>query len=145
MDHSPCGLAMAGLFGSLHPNAAARPRTPHLCVRVYNSRLFCISRHGADFPSIGSFILVVTVSLVGVLPFLADRLIAPRLKGFVSTLVLPLAFVTLEYVKLLTSSYGSWGSLAYTQYGNLPLLQILSVTGLWGITFLIAWFASVVN
>ena len=34
---------------------------------------------------------------------------------------------------------------AYTQYGNLPLLQLLSVTGLWGIDFLMSWLASVVN
>ena len=34
---------------------------------------------------------------------------------------------------------------AYTQYGNLPLLQLLSVTGLWGIVFVMSWLASVVN
>lgn len=36
----------------------------------------------------------------------------------------------------------SWGSIAYTQYGNLPLSQITTVTGLFGLTFIIAWFAS---
>lgn len=41
--------------------------------------------------------------------------------------------------------FGSWGSIAYTQSGNLPLLQLLSVTGLWGIVFLIGWFAAVAN
>ena len=40
---------------------------------------------------------------------------------------------------------GTWASIVYTQYGNLPLLQVVSVTGLWGITFLIAWFASTCN
>jgi apolipoprotein N-acyltransferase len=35
--------------------------------------------------------------------------------------------------------------MAYTQSINLPLLQIMSVTGLWGVTFLVLWFASVVN
>jgi apolipoprotein N-acyltransferase len=38
--------------------------------------------------------------------------------------------------------FGTWFSVAYSQYGNLPLLQILSVTGLWGVTFLIGWAAS---
>jgi apolipoprotein N-acyltransferase len=41
--------------------------------------------------------------------------------------------------------YGSWGAIAYSQYGNLPLTQMVSVTGLWGITFLIGWFAAVCN
>jgi len=33
----------------------------------------------------------------------------------------------------------------FTQYGNLPLMQLASVTGMIGITFLMAWFASVAN
>jgi len=40
---------------------------------------------------------------------------------------------------------GVGGRFAYTQSGDLPLLQLLSVTGLWGITFLIGWFAAVAN
>src|SRR5207247_8319696 len=35
--------------------------------------------------------------------------------------------------------------LAYTQYGDLPLMQLVSVTGLAGIVFLMAWSASVTN
>ena len=37
------------------------------------------------------------------------------------------------------------GSTAYSQYGSLPLLQLASVTGIWGLTFLISWLAPVVN
>ena len=40
---------------------------------------------------------------------------------------------------------GSLFSLAYTQFGNLQLMQLVSITGIWGISFLITWFASVVN
>src|SRR5436305_13192180 len=40
---------------------------------------------------------------------------------------------------------GSLNSIAYTQYGDLPLMQLVSVTGIWGLTFLITWFAAVVN
>ena len=97
------------------------------------------------FSGIGYFIFVVIGSLFYPSIFLIDGLIAPRLKGFVSTLVFPLAWVTMQYIMTIASPYSSFGSLAYTQYGNLPLLQILSVTGLSGITFLLAWFASVVN
>jgi apolipoprotein N-acyltransferase len=96
-------------------------------------------------PGLIYFIFVVMVCAFNALTYLTDRLLAPRLKGFVSTLVFPLAFVTVQYIMILTSPYSSHGSLAYTQYGNLPLLQIASVTGLSGITFLVAWFASVVN
>jgi len=79
------------------------------------------------------------------LPYALDRVFAPKLTGLVSTLILPLAFVAQEFFNSRWSPYGSWASLAYSQYGNLPLLQLLAITGLSGVTFLIAWFAALVN
>lgn len=84
-------------------------------------------------------------TLLGSLPFLADRLLAPRLRGFASTLVFPLAVTAWEFINLTTSPMGSFGSQAYTQYGNLALMQLASITGIWGITFLLSWFATVGN
>ena len=40
---------------------------------------------------------------------------------------------------------GSFGAQAYTQYDFLVFAQLASLTGMWGITFLIAWFGSLVN
>jgi apolipoprotein N-acyltransferase len=40
---------------------------------------------------------------------------------------------------------GSIGGAAYFQYSNLALLQLLSITGMWGIVFLVNWFGPVVN
>jgi apolipoprotein N-acyltransferase len=83
-------------------------------------------------------------AVVGLLPFVIDRLVAPRLAGLPATLVLPSAWVLVEFIMSLTPG-ATWGSVAYTQYGNLPLLQVISVTGMWGITFLIGWSASICN
>ena len=88
-------------------------------------------------------VVLLTTGLV-MLPYLADRLITPRLQGFVATLVFPLAFTMIEYLSSF-GPFGTFNSIAYTQYGNLPLMQVVSVTGIWGITFLITWFAAVVN
>ena len=91
---------------------------------------------------------VAVASVMGAaffLPFVIDRFLAPRLGGFVATFVLPLAFVTTELLTALLSPYGSWGSLAYTQFDNLPLIQMVSVTGSAGVVFAMAWFAAVVN
>ena len=96
-------------------------------------------------PGVFYYIVAGSLGLVFWLAFLADRLLTPRMTGFAGTLVFPLAWTTLEYVYTITNPYASWGSLAYTQYQNLPLLQIVSVAGIWGITFLITWFASVFN
>jgi apolipoprotein N-acyltransferase len=79
------------------------------------------------------------------LPYLADRLLAPRLKGFAATLVFPLAVTAVDFVSAKTNPLGSIGAQAYFQYGNLALMQLLSITGMWGITFLVNWFGSVVN
>jgi apolipoprotein N-acyltransferase len=79
-----------------------------------------------------------------ILPYVADRLLSPRLRGFAATLVFPCAAMGLDYLVSLLP-YGSWGSPAYSQYGNLPLMQLASLTGIYGLAFLIAWFAAVVN
>ncbi|MDH3253059.1 MAG: hypothetical protein OEM41_09730, partial [Ignavibacteria bacterium] len=90
-----------------------------------------------------TYVLVLYYALLWFIPYLADRLISNRLKGFRSTLVFPLAGVSLEYFN--TIMFGSWGATAYTQDGNLPLLQIMSITGMWGVSFIVLWFGPVVN
>jgi apolipoprotein N-acyltransferase len=92
------------------------------------------------------WVSVVTGLLYGIfffLAFWADRLIVSKKNGFAGTLVFPTAVVTIEFFLSLTPG-NSWFSLAYTQ-PLLPLMQLASVTGMWGISFLIAWFASVSN
>jgi apolipoprotein N-acyltransferase len=61
-----------------------------------------------------------------------------------NTLVFPCTLVAAQFVYS-HGPAGSWGSIPYTQSGNLALIQLLSLTGLWSITFLIGWFAAVVN
>ncbi len=96
-------------------------------------------------PSPAYFTTVIGASLIGNLSLLADRLLSPRLKGFTATLVFPLAFTAIEFFSMTTNPMGSFGAQAYTQYGNLALMQLVSVTGMWGLTFLVGWFGSVVN
>jgi apolipoprotein N-acyltransferase len=88
--------------------------------------------------------LVVFSAALGVLAYVLDRLLAARLQGVLRTLAFPLAAVTLEYLSSLTL-HPVGGLAAYTQYGNLPLMQLASVTGIWGITFLVNWLAPVLN
>ncbi len=89
--------------------------------------------------------MLITSLIASALPFLADRLLVPRLRGFIATLAFPLAVTSMDYIGALTNPMGSIGAQAYGQYGNLALMQLLSITGMWGITFLVNWFAAVVN
>ena len=83
--------------------------------------------------------------VVGILPYLLDRVLARRLGGLLGTLVFPLAVTSVWYLFDLLSPTGTIFNPAYAQYGDLPLMQLVSVTGLWGIIFLMSWLASVVN
>jgi len=87
----------------------------------------------------------IVIGVLYTLPYLIDRVLAPRLGGLLGTLVFPLATTTVWYLFALVNPFGTTYNPAYTQYGNLPLLQLLSVTGLWGIVFLMSWLASLVN
>ena len=82
-------------------------------------------------------------SVCWILPFLADRLLAQKLPGaFLSSLIFPAAFVSLESLRALTP-LGSLDMLAYTQAGNLPLMQVTSLIGSFGLSFLLFWFGAV--
>jgi len=95
-------------------------------------------------PGVAYYIFLLIWGIPLVVPYIVDRLVAHKLTGPVATLVFPAAWAATEYL-LSRGLYATWGSAAYSQYGNLPLLQVLSITGLWGITFLIGWFAAVCN
>lgn len=80
------------------------------------------------------------------LAFLVDRLVAVPLRStfpVLASMVFPLVRVALELVVLTQSPYGTvFGSLAASQHGNLALLQLASITGAYGTSFLMAWSGS---
>ena len=47
------------------------------------------------------------------------------------------AWTSFEYSRSLLSSFGTFESLAYTQVRNLPVIQLASLTGIWGIIFIL--------
>jgi apolipoprotein N-acyltransferase len=90
-------------------------------------------------------IMAANALLLAGLPYLADRLLVPRLKGFAATLAFPLAVTAAEFLSFTLHPMGTFGARAYTLYGNLVLMQLASLTGMWGIAFLVSWFGPVVN
>lgn len=51
----------------------------------------------------------------------------------------PLLWVALEYVRAFILTGFPWASLGYSQYKVLPLIQVADVTGVYGVSFLIAF------
>lgn len=59
---------------------------------------------------------------------------------WIALVSIPALWTSAEYLLSLTTSGGTAGSLAYTQLQFLPILQLASVTGPWGISFAILLF-----
>jgi apolipoprotein N-acyltransferase len=96
------------------------------------------------FPPSVFVTVTLTEALFALLPYMIDRYLHERLTGLLSTLPFPASAVTFGFLFTLHAET-TWAQVAYTQTAFLPLLQLASVAGLWGITFLIYWTASVVN
>ena len=61
---------------------------------------------------------------------------------FLAAFAFPVYWVTCEYLTAIASPHSTWGNLAYTQMDCLPLIQIASVTGIWGVSFIVFLFAA---
>ncbi len=96
-------------------------------------------------PGAGYFFAIAGNACFVLLAFALDRILLPRLGGIGATLVFPVAFVALEFLKARVTPAATWGSIAYTQYGYLPIMQLAALVGIWGLTFSITWFASTIE
>ena len=68
-----------------------------------------------------------------------------RISGFQGTLLLPVLITLLDYLFSWINPFGSIASGAYFQHSLLPLTQLVSVTGIWGITFLVSWSGATIH
>jgi len=53
------------------------------------------------------------------------------------TISVPLIWVLLEYLRSMLITGFGWVFLGYSQYLNLPFIQIADITGVWGVSFLV--------
>lgn len=61
----------------------------------------------------------------------------PNRIGRWAFIAVPAVWVTMQYVRTLGPYGFIWGSFAHTQVENLPIAQIASITGTWGIDFIV--------
>ncbi len=92
------------------------------------------------------FIFMALNAGLSLIPYLIYTLIRRYWgKMFVTTLAFPAAVVAVEWLTVLGSPFGTFGAAAYSQYGFLPLLQLLSVGGILVVSFLMAWTGAVAD
>ena len=82
--------------------------------------------------------------LLMLLPLYLDRYFSKKLPSNLATLIFPCAILLVEYLIYLTP-LGTGFSLGATQFKHTAFLQTSSITGMWGLSFIIAWTASVIN
>ena len=76
--------------------------------------------------------------------FFFDRILYFKIKGFAATLVFPLLYTSFDFLLNLLNPFGTLGILGYSQFGFLSFSQLASITGMWGLTFMITWFGSII-
>jgi apolipoprotein N-acyltransferase len=81
--------------------------------------------------------MIVGPALLFGLVVLLSRALLLRRRPLTAVAAVPAAWVVIEYAVSVLSPNGAWWSLAYTQADVLPVLQTASLTGPWGLTFLV--------
>ena len=86
---------------------------------------------------------VTVVTMVQYVPFMAAALFIQRRSRGLGFLVLPAAWPLFDWLRSLGFLGYPWGMLGTSQYSVIPLIQAASVTGVWGVTFVVTLFNSV--
>jgi apolipoprotein N-acyltransferase len=91
---------------------------------------------------IPAIILTLILPFVFALILVAVRRVAVRTRTWYSVFAFPALYTAFEFLLMKYSADGTAGSIAYSQSDFLPLAQIASVAGLYGITFLVTLIPS---
>jgi apolipoprotein N-acyltransferase len=97
------------------------------------------------FTLIFNIIRSVLLAIALALPYIADRLMYKKAKGFLTTLVFPVSATALYFLNSLEGPFDGDGVFSLYFIGDLSLKQLVSVTGLWGLVFTLSWISSVIS
>jgi apolipoprotein N-acyltransferase len=97
-----------------------------------------------EIPLIPSILIILSPGLVFAGIVLVYRRLL-RISAWQAALIFPTLWVTYEFVSARLSPHSTFGNISYSQMNFLPVLQIASVTGIWGISFCLFLFAATVS
>jgi apolipoprotein N-acyltransferase len=99
-------------------------------------------RHVLGVPFLPLVITLFLPALIFALAVLLFRWFILRGAPLQAAIAFPAFWVCCEYLNASTSVHSTSGNLAYSQMNFLPILQIASITGIWGISFCVFLFSS---
>lgn len=91
-----------------------------------------------------AIIFTILPSLIFALIICLNRYATHKINTWYIVFAFPALFTTFEYLLIRFSPDGTGGSVAYSQSGCLPVIQIASVTGILGITFFVTLIPSAI-
>jgi apolipoprotein N-acyltransferase len=142
------GILLVSLFG-------ARPRVAFACGFLHGM-VFCLTSvpwiatvlavHGGVSPLGGWGVLLLIASvwgiLIGTFAWIVQRLATHSIE--LACIGAPFVWVSFEFIRArLPEISFPWNLLGYPAAGNLGLIQLTSVTGIYGLSFLVAAFNAV--
>ncbi len=111
---------------------------------VFFSASFIANQGVLPFPPPIMISILFFLSIVHLIPFILDKWLYRRLPGLLAIWVFPTASLIVGSF-IANSPNGTFGHIAYNLVDSQSLMQLTSVTGIWGIALLIYLFASVAN
>jgi apolipoprotein N-acyltransferase len=91
-----------------------------------------------------ALINTIVLSLIFAVIIVITRILILRTKKWYSVMIFPALWTSVEFLIFNFSPDGTAGSIAYSQSNVLPLVQVASVTGILGITFIITLVPSAI-
>jgi apolipoprotein N-acyltransferase len=91
-------------------------------------------------------LIAVSYTLYVMIPCLIDRLLYKRMDNpLLSTLVYPASLIVVQFLLSYVEELGTVLNWTGSLFSMKPLIQLVSITGVWGPSFLVGWFASIAN
>jgi apolipoprotein N-acyltransferase len=91
-------------------------------------------------------LIAVSYTLYVMVPCVADRLLYRKLDNpLLSTLVYPACLIVVQFLLSYIEQLGTVLNWTGSLFSMKPLIQLVSITGVWGPSFLVGWFASIVT
>ena len=143
----PIAAWIAPIFVLRFYRQSEKPWLDFLLLWLATAIPLIVSWKGATFfPGLGEIGFFLAVAPIALIAVVTDRYFHVRFPDSAWMLfIFPIAATALDFFQANGSPFGTFGASAYSQRGFLPVMQIASVTGIWGITFVMSLFASTVN
>ncbi|MEI6050717.1 MAG: nitrilase-related carbon-nitrogen hydrolase [Bacteroidota bacterium] len=91
-------------------------------------------------------LIAVSYTFYVMIPFLIDRLLNKRIRNqILSTLIYPASLIVIQFILSYVEQLGTILHWTGSMFSFKPLIQLVSITGVWGLSFLVGWLASIIN